>query len=86
MGEKHPNYERVQKEIKEVKQELAAWAAAGDFGEGEGSIAEKLPSMNDRDMRQLIVQLVGKIQVLENRIDELESPAVAQADDVKAGE
>ena len=78
MGEKHPNYDSVQTEIKDIKRELTAWAPAEDFGDGDVSVAERLPSMNDSDMRQLIVQLVGKIGQLEERVEILEKTPIEE--------
>jgi hypothetical protein len=74
MGEKHPSFESTQTEILEIKRELAAWAPAEDLENvsSDASIAARLPLMNDRDLRQLVVQLVGQIQQLESRVSTLE--------------
>ncbi len=74
MGQKHPQFESVQDEIEEIKRELTAWSPAEWFDSdvGEGALAQRLPEMNDRDLRQVVLQLVGKIEQLENRVAELE--------------
>jgi len=74
MGKKHPNYETVQNEIKKIKRELLAWAPAKNltFATGDESIASMLPLMNDHDVRQVIIHLVGKIESLEARVSKLE--------------
>jgi len=74
MGKKHPSYESVQTEIEEIKRELVAWAPMTErpFETGDDTLADSLPSMNDRDLRQLVVQLVGKIELLEDRVSKLE--------------
>lgn len=74
MGEKHPQYESVQEEIKNIKRELAAWASLEDAALelDPTELQLEVPMMSDRDLRQLVLQLAGKIAQLEDRVTELE--------------
>lgn len=73
MGDRHPSLPSVREEIKQVIQQLQAWApltpeASGDKG------AQGRPSlqMNDRDLRQLVIQMANRIEQLEARVKKLE--------------
>ncbi|MCG8651006.1 MAG: hypothetical protein MI861_14300 [Pirellulales bacterium] len=74
MGAKHPSRKKIQDEIKKVKEELSAWAPLQDSSSAEGqkSVAQALPAMNDRDLRQLILRMSGRIEQLEQRVEKLE--------------
>lgn len=78
MGEKHPSYESVQNEINDIKRELTAWSADEGWDSADASVIEKLPSMNERDLKQLVIQLVGKIGQLEARVATLEESPAAE--------
>lgn len=79
MGKKHPQRENVRAEIESIKRELTAWASIDpqELESDDGS-ATGLPAMNDRDLRQLVLQLAGKVEQLETRVAELEQRSVGR--------
>lgn len=87
LGGKHPSLEAIRQEIDEVKEQLKAWAAGSDAianaGAGAGArpgrstrdleqAALETPTMNDQDLRQLVLRLAVKIDQLDNRMSRLE--------------
>ncbi len=76
LRKKHPCFNTVQTEIKSIKRELAAMSAVPTLASETNLSIEQSPLMSNRDLRQLVVQLVGKIDHLEDRIAKLEKPPV----------
>ena len=74
LGSRHPSLKSVREKIAQIKEQLAAWAprvADTDGGRGK-AVADAVPEMNERDLRQLILRMSAKVDQLEGRVRELE--------------
>ena len=88
MGAKHPSFESVLQEIEDIKTELTAWSSHNaelttkqnqTVTDSENEYdADFLPEMNDRDLRQLVLRLVGRVRQLEDRIEAIEAKVSAR--------
>ncbi len=75
MGPKHPTLPEVQAQILDVKEQIEAWSPLSKEESkalGGRTLAEAVPEMNDKDLRQLILRLSAKIELLERRVHKLE--------------
>ncbi len=74
MGARHPSLNEVRASIADVKEQIAAWSPLSEDPSGLPSrpLADNLPAMNERDLRQLILRMSAKIEILERRVDALE--------------
>lgn len=75
MGEKHPLYSEIQREIKETRdllRNLALSRQIADEIEEESKdvkrIASALPAMQDKDLRRLILRLIIRVDDLEKEV------------------
>ena len=77
MGSRHPNRAVVDKRIGEVERLLKAWAPAepekNPFRSRDGQDHSGQSQLNESDLRQLVVQLMMKVQSLEARVAKLEA-------------
>jgi len=77
MGPRHPSKRTIEEEMALVKEQLKAWSANADSSTADGErsepLAKALPEMNETDLRQLILRLVVKVELLEQRVLELET-------------
>jgi hypothetical protein len=73
MGARHPSLPSVRQEIKEVIKQLEAWAPNTTDGNGkDGERSKPLLQMNDRDLRELVIEIANKMEQLEDRVKKLE--------------
>ncbi len=81
MGANHPSLAGVRKEIQAVKQRLATFKPNDGLAvdSNRGPTATTVDKMRDGELRQLVSQLLERIEQLERRIFVLErSPAASQ--------
>ena len=72
MGSKHPLLGRTREDIAAVKKKLAAWSPKAPKAAGGQPLAEALPAMNATALRQLILRMSVRIEMLERRVESLE--------------
>ena len=73
MGDRHPSRGEVQDEIKAVIEQLRAWAPAmPSLADGQ-ALGDELPAMNEHDLRQLVLRLSAKVELLEARVTAIEN-------------
>ncbi|QDV43182.1 hypothetical protein Enr13x_30370 [Stieleria neptunia] len=74
MGSKHPTLPLVNKKIEAIEEQLEAWEPAvgapppNPFHPQQ----EAKPQMNDYDLRQIVIRLTKRVELLEKRVAELE--------------
>ena len=83
LGAKHPSMESVREQIVSIKQELKAWMPvsteivsdqeADEEDDAEEKTRETLATMNNSDLRQLVIRLSFDVTDLRQRIGELEA-------------
>ena len=83
LGAKHPSMESVREQIVSIKQELKAWTPvsietesdqeADEEDDAEEKTRETLATMNNSDLRQLVIRLSVDVTDLRQRIGELEA-------------
>ncbi|MEL6109957.1 MAG: hypothetical protein AAFU85_28430 [Planctomycetota bacterium] len=74
MGARHPSLPTVEKRIKSVKELLKAFAPAENPFDRETKDKQtgSANTLNEFDLRQLVVQLSKRVEMLEKRVEELE--------------
>ncbi|MEM9825142.1 MAG: hypothetical protein AAF958_01065 [Planctomycetota bacterium] len=71
MGPRHPTLQDVKQELADVKEQLQAWASGADSSIGDAPITKA--ELNDQDVRQLLLRIVGKLNQLDRRVTRLEA-------------
>lgn len=74
LGKKHPSLADIRKQIADIKEELKAWQpGTNPFSSDSASgIARQIPTMNDEDLRQLVLRLTNEVTELKTRVEKLE--------------
>ena len=71
MGSKHPTLPLINQKIEAITEQLQAWEPAENpFHPGDEQ--QKKPQINDYDLRQMVIQLNKRVEMLEKRVAELE--------------
>lgn len=69
LGSKHPTLPLINIQIAAIKEQLEAWEpAANPFHPSQTT-----PQINDYDLRQIVLRLNKRVEMLEKRVSELES-------------
>lgn len=72
MGPKHPSLPLVNKKIEAIQEQLQAWEpAANPFRPESGE--KTTPQMNEYDLRQMVIRLNKRVEMLEKRVSQLEA-------------
>ena len=75
MGSRHPTLPLINQKIAAIKEQLEAWEPA--FGEPEANpfhsdSQSATPMLNEYDLRQMVIKLNRRVEMLEKRVSELE--------------
>ncbi|OYP33034.1 hypothetical protein [Rhodopirellula sp. MGV] len=73
MGERHPSRPTVEAKIEAIQEQLQAWEPAYGNESNPFRAAEAMPQMNEYDLRQLVIRLNKRVELLEQRVSELEA-------------
>ena len=73
MGSKHPTLPLINNKIEAIQEQLEAWEpAVGQPAENPFHPSQSKPQMNEYDLRQMVIKLNKRVEMLEKRIDLLE--------------
>jgi uncharacterized protein involved in exopolysaccharide biosynthesis len=72
LGAKHPQHAEIQSQIADIKRELSAWEPEENPFLALNRSASDPAELSVQDLRQLVLQLAGKVAQLEARVEKLE--------------